>query len=342
MAFLKYFVAGAVIPFVLIFAMALYIQPLVGDLTRLANVSERSWGWNAPQPILSIYPAELESNVQVVVIGDSFSEKDIWQSALRDLTGLKVKTYRWDDFGSPACIASGINNLKKRYSNIRFVVLETVERSSVSRIIAMQGDTDKCPAEVISSVHTAMSETMALRNKRLDKFPDVLYLFKAIIAEKKEYLHTVISSDGYISPLKRHDLFSNLKSDALLYYAGDLGKLAWTEDMIAHSLHNLGQLNQISTQSDVNVHTLIVPDKSTAYSKVLTESPFCGWDIDIWQKLDDASIPSINLKNLFIGQVTHIQDLYLPDDTHLGAGGYLLLASEIAKYINSDIKQSKK
>ena len=72
MPFLKYFLVGSLIPVFVVFAIALYIEPLVGDLTRLANVSELSWGWNKLQPTVSIYPDEDEGDVQLLVIGDSF------------------------------------------------------------------------------------------------------------------------------------------------------------------------------------------------------------------------------------------------------------------------------
>ena len=224
MPFLKYFLAGVIIPFVGILGMAIYIQPLVGDLTRLGNVSERSWGWNQALPVVSIYQSELDSDIDILVIGDSFSEKDIWQSVMRDITGLRFKTYRWEDFSSPACLESGITNLKRQFPNIRHVLIETVERSAVSRFTALKGKIDECPLTVNSSIHTKASNTLAVRNKSLDTIPDALYTIKAFLSEPKKYHQTTVSGDGYISPLKRNDLFSNQKSDALLYFAGDLEK----------------------------------------------------------------------------------------------------------------------
>jgi lysophospholipase L1-like esterase len=97
------------------------------------------------------------------------------------------------------------------------------------------------------------------------------------------------------------------------------------------------QLKRTIAQSDVNLITLIVPDKSTVYSDFLIESPFQGWDLDIWQNLDQLSIPSINLKKIFVEQITEVQDLYLPDDTHLGSRGYSLLATEIAKFLKEGV-----
>ena len=331
MPFLKYFFTGVIIPFATILGMALYIQPLVGDLTRLGNVSERSWGWNQVLPVVSIDQSASDGDFDVLVIGDSFSEKDIWQSVMRDLTGLKFKTFRWEDFSSPACLEAGISHLKRQFPNIRYVVIETVERSAVSRLTALNGKIDECPLTITSSIHTDASKTLAIRNKSLNSIPDALYTIKAFLSEPKKYHQTTVSGYGYISPLKRTDLFSNQKSDALLYFAGDLEKLDWTEVQIKESLKNLEKLSQILSQQGLKIIFAIVPDKSTAYSEYLVNSPFKGKSIDIWQKLNAASLIAVNLKAAFSETLIMTKDFYLPDDTHLSTVGYQSLASEISK-----------
>jgi len=331
MPFLKYFFVGVIIPFAIVLGMAIYIQPLVGDLTRLGNVSERSWGWNQALPVVSIYQSEQSSDVDILVIGDSFSDKDIWQSVMRDMTGFRFKTYRWEDFSSPACLESGITHLKRQYPNIRHVVIQTVERSAASRFTGLKGKIDECPLTITSSIHTKASTTLAVRTKRLDSIPDTLYTIKAFLSEPKKYQQTTVSGDGYISPLKRKDLFSNQKSDALLYYAGDLVKLKWTEMQIAESVQNLQKLSELTSQLGFGISFAIVPDKSTAYSDYLTQSPFQDTTTDIWQKLNAASLTVINLKAAFSENLSKTKDFYLPDDTHLSTVGYQILASEIAK-----------
>jgi hypothetical protein len=331
MPFLKYFFAGVIIPFAIILGMAIYIQPLVGDLTRLGNVSERSWGWNQALPVVSIDQSATDSDFDVLVIGDSFSEKDIWQSVMRDITGLKFKTFRWEDFSSPACLEAGIRHLKRQFPKIRYVVIETVERSAVTRFTALNGKIDDCPVTITSSIYTKASNTLAIRNKSLDSIPDALYTIKAFLSEPKKYHQTTVSGYGYISPLKRTDLFSNQKSDALLYFAGDLEKLDWTEAQIKASLNNLEQLSQIHSQQGLKIIFAIVPDKSTAYSEYLVQSPSQGKSIDIWQKLNATSLNVINLKTAFSETILKTQDFYLPDDTHLSTVGYQSLASEISK-----------
>lgn len=338
MSFLKYFLAGVLIPFVAILGMAIYIQPLVGDLTRLGNVAERSWGWNQVLPVVSIYQSEVDSDIDILVIGDSFSEKDVWQSVMRDLTGLKFKTFRWEDFSSPACLESGIRNLKKQFPNIQHIVIETVERSAVSRFTALNGKMDECFLKITSSINTEATQTLAIRNKSLDSVPDAIYTIKAFISEPKKYHQTTLSGYGYISPLKRNDLFSNQKSDALLYFAGDLGKLDWTEVQIEESIQNLQKLTQTTKRLGIGVSFAIVPDKSTAYSDYLTKSPFQDKVPDIWQKLKAASLPAVNLKAAFSESLFINQDFYLPDDTHLSTVGYKILASEISKSIKSGIE----
>jgi hypothetical protein len=61
-------------------AVALWLEPLRGDLTRLGGYAENDFGWRTPQavfdPPLAVGPDRDEA-LDVVVFGDSFS----WQSA---------------------------------------------------------------------------------------------------------------------------------------------------------------------------------------------------------------------------------------------------------------------
>ena len=335
MNFIKYYFLGAIIVFATIFGMATYIQPLIGDLTRVSNVSEKDWGWNRPQPPISVQSTETNEDPEILVIGDSFSEKNIWQSELNRLSGLIIKSYRWEDFGHPSCIEQGIKNLKEKYPSIVKVLVQTVERESTPRFIALEVKNQACPDNFESSIHTNAYQTAKLRPKILTEIPDLVYTLKSLIALTKKYTQTVISGDGYISPLNKDDLFSNRNSNALLYYAVDMEKIKWTKLQYDQSVKNIKNLDENFKKQNLQLIIVVVPDKSTVYNQFLTKNPFKNIDSNIWDELKGSSIKYIDLNKTFKLNVQHIKDFYLPNDTHLGGNGYIHLANEVFNYINS-------
>lgn len=112
-------------------AVAFYFLPLAGfqsELTRLAMLPEREFGWRKPQPALNAawMTQSRWQDADVLVIGDSFSEGLVWQTVLTR-QGLRVRTEHWtairgicEDF-MPWVRAQGFRG--------KYVVLEVVERN---------------------------------------------------------------------------------------------------------------------------------------------------------------------------------------------------------------------
>ena len=70
----------------LIFAW--WAEPLYGDLTRVGKWTERDFGPNAAHPIIHVKAnGRFLANPDIMVLGDSFSEKNLWQSVLSDQMG---------------------------------------------------------------------------------------------------------------------------------------------------------------------------------------------------------------------------------------------------------------
>jgi hypothetical protein len=71
-----------------------------GDLTRMGMLPEKHFGWTAPQPKIekTLLISSNWIDADVLVIGDSFSEKLIWQSRLVQ-AGYKVRTENWASIG---------------------------------------------------------------------------------------------------------------------------------------------------------------------------------------------------------------------------------------------------
>ncbi len=115
-------------------AIGFYFLPLAtfeGELTRMALLPEAQFGWTKPQPKIDIKLMQQAAmkDADVLIIGDSFSESRLWQTALtkRDL---KVRTESWEsmrgiceDF-TPWLRAQGFKG--------KYLIIESIERNLVS------------------------------------------------------------------------------------------------------------------------------------------------------------------------------------------------------------------
>ncbi|SEA15538.1 hypothetical protein [Variovorax sp. YR216] len=340
MPFIKMFAAASLPLLLFFFSISFYLQPIQGDLTRVANLSEKSWGWNKPQPAISVHGNEDSPDAHVIVIGDSFSDKNIWQTVSQTVSGERFLTFTWHDIGKAECLQSTLFTLMARYPSVRYFVVESVERAFVGNFYGDQQDPQHCKAVVRSSVKPRNEPTLATRPRfDVDKpILDPVYAVKALMAEGASYATTAASGDGYIAPLDRSDLFSNRRSDFLLFFHEDLNKKNWTGEQLERSVRSVSQISESVNKRGVKFILAVVPDKSTVYSKYLKE-PLFDTPKDVWRALASTSIRSVDLKTLFLREAQARVDFYLPNDTHLGAEGFTAMGQAIASQLKPEAER---
>ncbi len=122
------------IVFLILYALALTLEPIDGDLTRTGPYLESEFGWNAPQEQFAKDIYALAKNetydkyYDVVIVGDSYSTMEFtyqWQNYLTLLTGLSSITFNIHSTNIDNLIAS--ENFKKHPPKI--FIWEFVERS---------------------------------------------------------------------------------------------------------------------------------------------------------------------------------------------------------------------
>jgi hypothetical protein len=133
------------------------------------------------------------------------------------------------------------------------------------------------------------------------------------------------------SELVTNVLFSNRKSNRLLYYLEDDAKKSWSAGEIQSSVDSLKKIQDRLAASGLRLVVVIVPDKSTVYRPFMKNKDIKNVYPDISTRLDSAGINSVNLVGRFQISVKEIVDLYLPNDTHLSTQGYKLMAEFIAE-----------
>lgn len=326
LSYLKWFAFPVTTFFVIAIPLTLFFEPLSGDLTRTGHWSERDYGWRHPQPAVSVRAnGSLIENPQVLVLGDSFSHPNIWQSYLAESRRLDILSFQYQDVG---CVKNWLRWVsEKHYSNVQTVVIETVERGFVPLFRSLSACADIVP----KSFELSKKNLLPIRStQRL--MLDAGYL----IPTARNSIRTALSSSAVSSgevinvPLSSDKLFSNRRSSRLLYYAADDLKIGWSEKDMMAAVKNLKLVQDRLAEKGLRLVVVVVPDKSTTYRPYFADEESRNSYPDIFGQLTAAGVRNVSILEQFRHAAGEVVDLYLPNDTHLSTQGYELLASRIA------------
>lgn len=333
MAYIRTFLGTAITLAIVFLGIGIYIEPLYGDLTRLANLSERDFGWRAEQPVVNILENSATEFPTVVVLGDSFSEGNVWQSVAADGTGHRFLTFDWNDFQQPSCLGSWLRSLRTAYPSTRLVVLETVERELLGRF-----SSSKPCQRTLALVprHAHARETTAQPDvDRWTVTPDPFYVLRALYGTVRPFNAVTPIDEAVVAPLTRKDLFSNRRSDRLLYYRRDDAKAYWRTEKMNEVVDAFASLNQVAASQGIAFLVVVVPDKSTTYSAYLQHPQFSGPTLDAWNALAAHEVPQVMLRKIIADEASRGVDFYMPNDTHFSTTGYSFLGKTIAARITA-------
>lgn len=327
--YLKWFILPVLTFFVIAISLSLYFQPISGDLTRIGHWSELDFGWQQPQPVVNVYAnGALITNPDVVVLGDSFSHPNIWQSYLAESRHLEILTFQYQDVG---CVDNWLHwVVEKNYARLHTVVLETVERG----FVPLFKNLNTCPRRTPKYFELAEKNVTPTRQQK-GLTLDAGYLIPtATNTLRATWSDGPIASGEVINSLLSTDkLFSNRKADRLLYFAEDELKMSWSEKDQAAAVGNLKRIQDYLAKKGLRLVVIVVPDKSSAYRPYLANEASKSGYPDIFEQLKVAGVNNVNLLSYFQHAAAETVDLYLPNDTHLSTQGYKLLASKLAEYI---------
>jgi len=306
--------------------LSIFFEPISGDLTRIGHWSERDFGGNKPQPAVSVrVNGTAITNPQVLVLGDSFSHPNIWQSYLAESRHLEILSFQYQDVG---CLDNWLHWLAERhYPNMRTVVIQTVERGFVQ----LFRNLNACPRRIPKSFEITEKNIIAmhpLAGLTLDAgylFPTAANMLRMTWSDRRATSGGVINA-----PLTTSRLFSNRKSNRLLYYAEDDSKLGWSKKDITAAVVTLKQIQDDLAKKGVRMVLVVVPDKSSVYRQYVTDKIGGDEYPNVFERLKDAGVSNVNLLDFFQQAVEGVVDLYLPNDTHLSPQGYKLMATKIA------------
>lgn len=333
---MRRYLAILIIPAILFVAaltcMAVYFQQLEGDLTRVGGWAEREFGPNAPQPPVRIVTGRNhETNPDVLVLGDSFSRDEVWQSVLGPMLGLRIATYRIDFID---CIENWVL-WAEQHPTAKIIVVESVERMFINRFV----DIKPCGSRSYKAVKNPEKLTPAMRESSVvwPKRISGNYLLSAAKNTGRRYLdpegpirHNDVVNTAIDSRCAR---FSHRGADRFLYYSMDENKRNWTDVQKQRAAANLVAIQHAFAARGKLFFFVLAPDKlSVYYDCIPGESGIPGEvSFNTSSFLVEAGLQTPDLLSIFRSRRNEITDLYKPDDSHLSTSGYILLAQELGQ-----------
>lgn len=300
-----------------------------GDLTRIGKWTEHDFGPNATHPSLHIKAnSQDQQNPEVMVLGDSFSVGNIWQSVLSDNTGYVVKSFHYES----NCITNWIRAATTE-SNSKFIVIEAVERSFIEKFSNVpRCDSKKTiPLEIHAGIESHERPTWPPTLSLPYLLPSLINTVELNTSRKKYFNRFQVVN----VPLKLGcSLFSNRRNNRLLYYSEDDLKRQWSLKQVNTALANI-----LKIQNEVERHGkkfifIVAPDKSSVYQSCLIDQFANKNEININEMLISSGINAPDMQTLFESNKNLINDLYIPDGTHWSLAGYVLAGEAISEYFS--------
>jgi hypothetical protein len=329
---IRTYVFALLLPFGIAAAMfwglALYVERIDGDLTRIGRWSENDFGWNAPQPVLSVLNNGREiKDPGIVVLGDSFSLANYWQSVLSSKLQEKILTFVYDDAG---CVDNW-TRWARDSSTAKVVIIQVVERN----FVATFGKTGPCKTATPKPIEVTAGKT-ATRRATWPPTLDAKYLFVSAFNTLRMFTNkrgTMKHGAAINSPIRTNCAkFSSRQSNRLLHFSRDAKKHSWTTQDIAGAIANVRRLQDDLERVGKRLILVVAPDKSSVYQECLLERDSAERP-NITRQLILAKIDAPDLLMSLKKNINTVVDLYHPNNTHWSARGYILVASLIEAHI---------
>ncbi|MFZ6768228.1 alginate O-acetyltransferase AlgX-related protein [Undibacterium sp. Di26W] len=308
----------------LLFSLSLYFKFPIDDMVRAGLWVQRDFIEHSAQPV--VYRRESGKDLAapaILVLGDSFSDENNWQSFLPADKQFKALTFHYKNVG---CATNWMRwNLQQESPSVHTVIVQVIERDFVWRFrqSACRDDVP-IPVEISSGIIVRRHPVF-----KLIKDPEYLLRLTKNSWSTEQLRDRIVVGDAVNVSMSTGKLFSNNKSDRLLYFRTDERKKEWDKAMITRCIANLKALQEMAAQRGWKFLLIIVPDKSTVYKQFVRNAEDRINYPDVSSEIDAAGINQVKLLPYFEQQASQVVDLYRPGDTHLSFRGYQLMAKKI-------------
>lgn len=314
--------------------ISLMIEPINNDLTRVGGYAERDFGWNAPQTVIKLKAnGKFITDPDVMVLGDSFSFGNVWQSILQTQSSLSFLSFHYKKAG---CISNWIDYALSRPS-AKTIVIESVERAFMSRFLNLNA----CRPEIPIPFELPEADSIASRATWPPEW-HILYAFKVAINRLKMDLNpndSVRGKNVVNSPINADCAkFSNRRADRLLYYKEDEEKMHWKLEDRNRAISNSLQIQKKIAEHGKKFVLIVIPDKLSVYKPCILDVNHlkANNEPDIIKSLMASGVNTPDLLSEFQKNTGNMPDLYYPNDSHLSINGYIMMTETLSKFFTKD------
>lgn len=307
--------------------ISLFFTTYHGDLTRVGKWMEFDFAANSPQPLIDekLLASSPLHQADILVIGDSFSENLQWQSTFTQ-DNKKVATILWSQ------IDQICEDFPERLRDSGFrgkqIIIESIER-----IAARQFDKSvKCKigknftnqttrsAKPIPAAITSKNK-FNINGQFIAGLETIIHSLAIRASSHYSKIHNFKSKGVHIYPITNGcNYFSNRLCQFGLFFHEDYSQPELDQKTITDIQTLKNRLKAYQTT------WVVIPNKSSIYQRPTSN--------DFWESLYKSNLGP-NLYQSIQNEKVITKDIYSPNDTHFSTNGYLLLGSEVKKFIQS-------
>jgi hypothetical protein len=296
-----------------------------GDLTRIGKWSEADFMGKHLQPSIpnNLLISNPINESDVLVIGDSFSERLQWQSVYQQ-RGLKITTLLWSDVDY--LCEDFTKNIEAAGFQGKKIILESIERVAVRQINKSircakgKNLTSNPQIKGYSKAPPTFNNLQAinLSGQFIAGLQTIFHTFTLRWIPNYPSIHNYNSKSTHIYPLENGcQVFSHQRCNYGLFFYEDYLQ----DDLDESTIEQIKLLNQrINASKKYEITWVIIPNKSSIYQQTTSEK--------FWRILEKYHLGP-DTYNYLKYQSTKVIDLYQPNDTHFSNIGYLLLGNKL-------------
>lgn len=318
---LRIFLAGFILICGLL-AVTLKTPPFYGDMTRIGLLSETAFGWRIEPPVVErkYLMAVPVSEADIVVIGDSFSMTNRWQSRLVQ-AGYKVSTTFWGQINEELC-GDFDAWLDRAGFRGKLVIIESVERLVPDRMTATQ--TCKTMTKPFEAGLKPFYESPAA-------VPLPTINWDGKLLSGVQIWNNTRQAKSATQPFLSHDrilvrpipdgcsLFSNRMCDKIPFWPAD----DENGELTSQTAQQMKAFADAHTKR--NIMWMVIPNKTTVYVKPEHSKDF------VTTLKQDGIGP--DLFSFGLGEKNKMRDFFFPNDTHISMHGQLALGDRMLEAV---------
>lgn len=318
---LRIFFAG----FVLICGLlivTLKTPPFYGDMTRIGLLSESAFGWTIepPQVPTEYLQAAPISQADILVIGDSFSMSNRWQSELTR-AGYRVTTIFWGQINEALC--SDLNDwLDRAGFRGKLVIVESVERLLADRLAHTQtcSKMQKPFSAGLKPFFAPLDHVPAPAINWDGKLTSGLNIYRNTERARKATGDFLSNKRIVVRPVADGcSMFSSNLCDRAPFWPADDENGELTVQHVAQ-MRAFGE-----SQRPRSILWMVIPNKTTVYVKPEHSKDFVT--------AFEAAGLGPDLFSFSQEQKTKVRDYYFPNDTHLSMHGQLTVGRRMLEAV---------